>query len=154
MHFRVRDLHGSPASLYDEATLSKALSDCQNSLQKQQVQSNLSLRIEELLEEMVEGLPDIEQMAQRLNMSSRTLRRKLQTEGTSYQGILNEKRLAMAKRLLSQTDMSILDIACELDFNDPSYFTKMFKRWTGFLPNEYRKHRELPEREMSASSPP
>ncbi len=128
-----------PNPFYDEATLEKARSDCEGVLEKQRSHTALTQRIREILDSLDQGLPDIEQMAHSLNMSSRTLRRKLQTEGTSYQAIVNSQRLTLAKRLLSQTEMSIIDIACELDFNDPSYFTKMFKRWTGFLPNEYRK---------------
>lgn len=124
---------------YDESTLNLALENCNTLLTKQSANRSLKHRIGYFLEQKGVEFPDIEAVSRRLNMSSRTLRRKLQIEGTSYQSLINEKRLALAKKYLLDSHLSIIQIAAELNFSDPSYFSKLFKQWTGSLPTEFRK---------------
>lgn len=130
---------------YDEGTLNSALKSCDKLLSKQHSNQLLKHKIDTMLRQKGVEFPDIEEVAHRLNMSSRTLRRKLKTEGTRYQSLINEKRLALAKIFLLDSRLSIIQIAAELNFSDPSYFSKLFKQWTGKLPTEYRKqHSDKP----------
>lgn len=80
-----------------------------------------------------------EQVAENLNMSGRSLRRRLHEEGTSFGELVDELRGQVAIRYVSDTDLSIEDIAFALGFGDASSFRRAFRRWTNAAPHEYRK---------------
>jgi AraC-like DNA-binding protein len=85
--------------------------------------------------------PDIDAIAENLGMTSRTLRRKLQAEGTSYSELLASVRKALAIDYLSTTLLSTEDIASNLGFSDSVSFRHAFRRWTGKSPREFRTNR-------------
>jgi len=58
--------------------------------------------------------------------------------GSSFKEYLNLVRIEESKRLLSNTDYSIIDIAIAVGFEDQSYFSKVFKKYTGLTPTSYR----------------
>lgn len=76
-------------------------------------------------------------VAAELGMSSRTLRRRLKEEGTSYQEILDEVRAELARRYLLREQRSSEEVAYRLGFSDPSAFAKAFRRWTGRTPADF-----------------
>lgn len=80
-----------------------------------------------------------ELIADEFCLSPRTLQRKLVAEGSSYQHIVDEIRLDMAKHLLKDSKISILDIAYNLGFSDSGSFHRSFKRWSQQTPKEYRE---------------
>lgn len=61
-----------------------------------------------------------------------------QAAGSSFKEYLNMIRIEEGKRLLSNTDYSIIDIAIAVGFEDQSYFSKVFKKYTGLTPKQYR----------------
>ena len=61
-----------------------------------------------------------------------------QSCGLSFKEYLNYIRIEESKKLLTSTDRSILDIAIDIGFEDQSYFTKVFKKYTGLTPKQYR----------------
>ena len=71
-------------------------------------------------------------------MVARTLRRKLEAEGTTYKQILSDVRKHLAINYLRETRMSTDDIAAALGFNEVTSFRHAFKRWTGKTPGEFR----------------
>jgi AraC-like DNA-binding protein len=79
--------------------------------------------------------------AKRLKMSTRSLRRKLQDEGTSFRKLIDEVRSEIAIKYLRDTDLSIDDIAYALGFSDPSAFRHAFRRWTSAAPHKFRRAR-------------
>lgn len=83
-------------------------------------------------------LPSFAALTRQLNMSARTLRRRLEGEGTSYQRIKDKARRDRAISLLRQPELSIFDVAEALGFSDPSAFHRSFKKWTGLPPGEFR----------------
>ena len=83
--------------------------------------------------------PGIESIAATLGMTSRTLRRRLQAEGTSYADMLTRVRRALAEDYLRGTRMSVDDIAAALAFSDGRSFRQAFARWTGCSPSEFRR---------------
>lgn len=85
-----------------------------------------------------DDFPDVDEVAEELYMSSRTLKRKLQQLGTSYQRILDELRKGLAVEYLSQTDKTVDEIALSLGYSDASNFARAFRRWTGRSPSHYR----------------
>lgn len=78
-----------------------------------------------------------ETVAAQLGMSERTLRRRLHGEGTSYQQILNDVRIELARHYLTQEKPGIAEVAQILGFSDQSAFTKAFRRWTGQTPAHF-----------------
>jgi AraC-like DNA-binding protein len=76
-------------------------------------------------------------VAAQFSMSSRTLRRHLQQEATSYQGILDDVRAELACHYLTKEKRGIDEVAFLLGFSDPSAFTKAFRRWTRQTPADF-----------------
>ncbi len=62
-----------------------------------------------------------------------------QSFGSTFKGYLTQVRIEEAKRLLANTDYSLLDIAVAVGFDNQSYFTSVFKKYTGMTPGQYRK---------------
>lgn len=80
-------------------------------------------------------LPSI---AQELELSQRTLQRKLNETGTNFQQILDRTRHELAKDYLRQRQLSLADIAFLLGYQEQSAFNHAFKEWTGVSPGLYR----------------
>ena len=59
--------------------------------------------------------------------------------GSSFKEYLNYIRIEESKHLLSNTNYSIIDIAIAVGFEEQSYFTRVFKKYTGLTPKQYRK---------------
>jgi len=83
--------------------------------------------------------PGMDEVATRLNMTSRTLRRHLDAEGTSFVAIVDDVRCSLAIEYLQSTKMSTEDVAMLLGFSDAANFRRALKRWTGKGPGELRK---------------
>jgi len=94
--------------------------------------------IQSVIKLMNPGFSTIEQVAGHLNMSSRTLQRRLNEEGQTYQQLIDELKKSFAIGYLKRPDLNIGDIAYLLSYADSSAFTRSFKRWTGQTPNSYR----------------
>lgn len=93
-----------------------------------------------LAAQRVDAPPTMSDVARRLGMSVRSLRRRLAEEGVSYPKLLEEAHVAFAKRLLDDPDRSIYEAAFEMGFSDPSAFHRAFRRWTGMTPMQYREN--------------
>jgi AraC-like DNA-binding protein len=103
--------------------------------------STLSIthRIREILgSDFREEMPSFEKLTDLLNMSARTLRRRLEKEGTSYQRIKDNARRDVAISMLSRDGMTVSEVAEQVGFSDPSAFHRSFKKWTGQSPGSYR----------------
>lgn len=85
-----------------------------------------------------DGYPDPDRLAEKLHMSPRTFRRKLQLQGSSYKQLLEEARHRDALRLLEKPGLEIRRIAELLGYADPANFTRAFRQWTGQAPRDYR----------------
>lgn len=79
--------------------------------------------------------------ARALNLTPRTLIRKLETDGTSFQTIKDALRRDIAIRHLQTSQHSIEAIAHKVGFSSAANFHKAFQRWTGNKPGEYRRMR-------------
>ncbi len=82
--------------------------------------------------------PSLERIAERLHMSSRTLQRRLVADGSNYRDVVNEVRQGMALGLVRDTEANFTDIAYQLGFRDASNFSRVFRRWFGATPSEFR----------------
>jgi AraC-like DNA-binding protein len=88
-----------------------------------------------------EGFPSFETISAALNMSAPTLRRRLKSEGTTFQQIKDAARCDAARLHLGRPEMSVNDVALQLGFTDPSAFHRSFKKWTGETPGQFRASR-------------
>jgi len=82
--------------------------------------------------------PCIETIAEKMHMSSRTLRRHLGKHGTNYQDLLNEIRFELSRDYLLTTSLRLDQISELLGYGEPGNFTHAFKRWSGMSPRTYR----------------
>lgn len=82
---------------------------------------------------------DKDSLAKALNISSRTLQRRLLQHGCSYQQLLSQIRFEQAKRLLQQ-GVNIEDISQQLGFAETRSFLRAFKQWSGLTTGQYRSH--------------
>lgn len=83
--------------------------------------------------------PSLEEIAARLNMSPRTLHRRLHEEGTSFRAVRDDLRREVALDRLRKTKRSVADIAAEVGYSEPSAFFRAFQSWTGGAPSTYRR---------------
>ncbi|QJD59197.1 AraC family transcriptional regulator [Pseudomonas sp. gcc21] len=102
---------------------------------------------------MSRGVLGEEYIAEPMGISTRHLRRLLGQHGTSYERLLDEVRRDAALRLLADSASSLTRIAYELGFQDPSSFTRAFRRWTGYSPSDFRR-RQARMNSLSASGSP
>lgn len=86
----------------------------------------------------------LSELAEQLHLSERTLKRRLQEAGTSYQRLLDQARQQQAEAMLSRDDASIARIAEALGYQDPANFTRAFRQWTGVSPTAYRRQQFSP----------
>ncbi len=102
--------------------------------------SSLTARIRRRLRQFLPGeVPDFESLAEELNMTPATMRRRLHEEGESYQSIKDQLRRDLAIGYLSHSSRSVMDIALELGFSERSAFHRAFRKWTGASPGEFRR---------------
>ena len=108
----------------------------------------VTTRFHELLQSYFEtnktyesGLPTVTFMAERLNFSSRYLSDVLKQEtGKTALELIHLYIITEAKNLLKQGTMNIAEISYSLGFENPTYFSRLFKKEAGVSPNYFRNH--------------
>jgi AraC-like DNA-binding protein len=91
-----------------------------------------------LWQELASGSPSIGTVAARLGLSARSLQRRLAEQGTSFKGVLEGFRREAARRLLSERQIAVSEVAFLLGYADPSAFHRAFQRWHGSTPRRFR----------------
>jgi AraC-like DNA-binding protein len=91
------------------------------------------------LREVADGLPSQEELAAQLNMSTRTLHRYLEREGTSFRALAGRIQHDIACERLS-SGMSANEVAYSLGFADPSNFNRAFRTRAGYSPGQHSSH--------------
>ncbi len=81
----------------------------------------------------------IEKVSEQLGYSTRTLQRRLKSQGIEYSGLVEDVRCCSALTMLEQGNKSISDISFSLGYADVSSFSRAFQRWQGISPNQHRK---------------
>lgn len=93
-----------------------------------------------LLEDVSRGrFHSQEEMAERLNLSSRTLARRLREEDASFRDLQGEARLELAKQQLRQTGLPVKTICSNAGFTNLSAFSRAFRKYTQQTPSAYRQ---------------
>ena len=84
------------------------------------------------------GQVAIDQIADKLFLSERTLRRRLKEAGSSFKEILAKTRRELGERYIQDSSLSLTEIAYMLGFSDSSSLSRAYKGWTGQSPSQYR----------------
>lgn len=126
-------------SLGNPVTHAQVAEICDTMLKELKQNTGVAGRARQVLLGRLEAPPDAEALAGQLGLSSRTLRRRLQDEKTSYRELLDQLRAQTAIRYMRETRLSIENIAFLLGFSDAAAFRHAFKRWTKAAPNEFRR---------------
>lgn len=93
----------------------------------------------QLAEGMAHGGASLEGAARQLNLSARSLQRRLGEHGTRFADLLDEVRRELALRYVAQPRLALGEVAYLLGFAEPSSFHRAFKRWTGMTPAAARQ---------------
>jgi AraC-like DNA-binding protein len=91
-----------------------------------------------ILDLLADGHPTLEMVAQELEVSPRTLQRRLKENDLTHSQLVHQLRFSRACQLLSQHQMRIKQIARETGFATPSAFSRAFHSWTGQSPRAFR----------------
>jgi AraC-like DNA-binding protein len=95
--------------------------------------------VERLLRSRLRQQPTLNDVARTLNLSERSLRRRLTESGRVFREIHDRVRAERALQLLQAGTLSVAEIGGEVGFSDPREFRRAFKRWTGMAPQEARR---------------
>jgi AraC-like DNA-binding protein len=128
-----------PSIRYNEITFQSMQAICAEMLDQMGVENGIARDLLQILLESGGRFPTIQAICQRLGASPRTLRRKLNAEGTSYSALVHETRLRLAKKYLRETPISVEEIARRIGYGDVSNFRRAFVRSTHLSPIEYRR---------------
>ena len=117
-----------------QVTLSQALKD-----QSKSEDTPYTQHIAGLLRSSEPPLPNLGDVAFDLNVSQRTLNRRLQVEHTSFRQLKSQALARWAKQYLRETEHSVEAIAQELGYKDAANFRRAFRKSEGCSPTEYRR---------------
>jgi AraC-like DNA-binding protein len=122
-------------------TYSEVLQLCDKMLSELKLNTGVAGKVREIFLSCLGQPTSFELVAERVRMSPRTLRRKLEQEGTSFRELIDELRAHAAIKYVRDTDLTIEDVAYALGFSDAAAFRRAFRRWTKSAPYEYRRGR-------------
>jgi AraC-like DNA-binding protein len=93
----------------------------------------------EIMTTFMGQIPSVESIAMRLNLTVRSLQRKLEEENVSYRQLCNDLGKDFAASLLSNQNVTVKEIASTLGYSDTRSFQRAFKSWTGQTPSKFRE---------------
>ncbi|MCP5209351.1 MAG: AraC family transcriptional regulator ligand-binding domain-containing protein [Hahellaceae bacterium] len=115
---------------------------CLKQLKLLDARTSIKGKVEHLLLRELDKSPSMHKIATDLNTTVRTLRRQLENEGTNWRDMMLGLRMQQAERLLSESMLSIQQIADQLGYSDASAFSHAFKRAKHASPEQYRRQSE------------
>jgi AraC-like DNA-binding protein len=129
---------GNAAHLGNAITNSVVLRLCDQLLDDFALRTGVSGKVRDALVTTLDRPKRLDAVARDLKLSARTLRRRLQEEGKTFQGVLDELRMYVAIKYLRDTTLTVEDIAAAVGFSDGAGFRHAFHRWTQSSPQEFR----------------
>ncbi len=107
---------------------------------EQAIPTGFKASVEQLIITLMnDETPTVQLTAELAGLTPRTLQRRLADAGYTYSGLLSEIKLRLAREWLTDSEMPVTEIAAALRYNDPSNFTRAFRRQTGMSPLIYRR---------------
>lgn len=89
--------------------------------------------------QMMHGEPCLEDVANKMGLSTWSLQRSLRTEGISFSALVDKLRCEMATSYMQQNQLSISEMALLLGYSEVSAFSRAFRRWFNISPRQWRK---------------
>lgn len=137
--FSIDDLE-EPFISHNEAMWDYFVPEMNKRLADLDVDESMSARVQSVLTELLpSGTIAIDDVADALGITKRTLQRKLAGENTTFQKQLNNTREILALHYIKHTDMNVNDIAYLLGYMETNSFLRAFTVWTGMSFKEYKK---------------
>jgi|LNAP01.1.fsa_nt_gb AraC-like DNA-binding protein len=127
-----------PLAQANEHVLRLAEDHCRKLLEIGRSPTGLASRVRDRLEACMTPMPGMEDVANGLHLTARTLRRRLLEEGTSFAQLRDEVRMALAEALLAGPRLSMAQIAERVGYADATSFVNAFKRRRGRTPRSFR----------------
>lgn len=147
-----RAILSTPSPVADSVMHREAVAICERQLKSirggeaKNGELSTSERVSALMSDNPGKIWTLEEVAQELNMSRRTLIRKLDSEGTKFQIVRDELAKKQVTSYLSDASLSVESIGYLMGFSDVSSFRRSFKRWFGETPSRYMARiRQRPE---------
>jgi AraC-like DNA-binding protein len=128
-----------PLVFSDRVATRLAREQCERELDALRPEVQLSARVRGLLAEDDRGFLSLEQVAARMHVSARTLKRRLSLQGVAFSTLLEEEQRDRALVLLQSPELSVDEVAERVGYSDAANFTRAFRRWTGTTPAAYRR---------------
>ncbi len=141
-HYQVwlpADLVDLPCLLADPNLHTSSLRRCEELMNRDSAIGPTAARVHQQLMALSGRNPGLPAMADRLGLTERTLIRRLESENSSFRGLVDQVRQTLAQDWLRRTDMPISRIAELLGYRDPANFGRAFRRWTGVSPGAMRR---------------
>lgn len=130
-----------PLQTADPQLAALAAARCEEELREAGEADDIVNRVRELAQRYLTDSNALQRIAEELHLTDRTLRRRLQRAGTSFQNLSEQLRQRLALDYLCNSHAAIDEIAHRLGYSDPSNFARAFRRWTGQSPRQYRQSR-------------
>jgi AraC-like DNA-binding protein len=109
-------------------------------LKQEKLNENFVERVRIAIQQKLTGQrPTIDDIADALHVSSRTIQRRLQEEGSSFQRVLEEARHQLARQYLNNSVLELNEAAYLLGYNDANSFVRAFRTWEGVPPARWRE---------------
>jgi AraC-like DNA-binding protein len=110
-------------------------------LKQENADENFVERVRIAIQQKLTGRrPNIEDIADALHISSRTLQRRLQDEGSTFQRVLEEARHQLARHYLNNSVFELNEAAYLLGYEDGNSFVRAFRTWEGVPPARWREN--------------
>jgi AraC-like DNA-binding protein len=94
-----------------------------------------------VIDKLAKGAAQFDDVARELNMSSKTLERRLADRKTTFSALLDDARSGLAKYYLTDTDLRLEQIAYLTGYSEPAALVRAFRRWTRTTPMQFRAKR-------------
>jgi AraC-like DNA-binding protein len=134
-----REELAEPLAEADANTARICEESCRKLLNQMEIEDDIISRICHLLLSTPGEFPKLDAVANKLSLGARTLRRRLNDLGTSYQRILDDVRRELAIEYLRTTNLTVQEIAELLGYSEVTNFRRAFMRWVELSPYQYRK---------------
>lgn len=151
--FGIRPLFSQPrdCALFDAALMREPLPQadphtaalceqmCRKLVEARKARTGVAAQVRDRLLRTPGHIPDMEEIAAEMRITSRTLRRHLTAEGATFRALLEEVRSTLAEELMASASLTHGEIAERLGYADVTTFIEAFRRWKGMPPSEFRR---------------
>lgn len=129
-----------PLPQADSHTMALCEQMCRKLVESRTSRTGVAAAVRDRLLRTPGRIPDMEEVAAEMKITSRTLRRHLTAEGVTFRTLLEEVRTTLAEELMASASLTHGEIAERLGYADVTTFIEAFRRWKGVPPSEYRRN--------------